>query len=489
MNQFALLLRHAASFARDHGLPFDSDLMSVVLHRRGHDDLSPTYWPTATLDDAHCADVLVTAGAAAAEVDRTVATYLEFLQTTGRLESAARDNHPAGMGRRAVARRLRPRGPRHGAVPGARPLASSPLTSGSGASGSLPELRGTTLTRPTPRRPHVPGSATRSRYGAGVDRVCPRPDGDGSGGFEGDGVDAFEAAGRGAGFESADLRSGAYVSEWLDGGNDAGRKGSSGHGPTGGLNDGPVGAAGSDRAAVPQPDVSEVAREVRASRYVANSLALARWVGAGRATTATDHLTPQVGRDAYVAVGLDRDDPARDAWLGWEWTNAADCHAVNRLWWPLIDAGLLNISEGRAVSQLPRPAGPDGVWSDGQLVEFAHALYVSLLRTLSVPARQIIVGTLFAGLVSRRHTVHRDEVAEWFAQLNNLGSQLPHFSLDDMDSQTCARRCVDLTLPEMHDFGAWRVDGATVYLGPLGVDLARTTSGYLDAGVITITAP
>lgn len=336
--------------------------------------------------------------------------------------------------------------------------------------------------RPDSSHLRPPSATPRSRRnGGGIDRQCPRPDVDTTGQLSKTAVTDSKVLGRQP--ELAALQgSGGADPRWEQ----------ATQGLPTRMRTGPwlQDDAGIDHAkiAVAQPKVAEVAKQVRASRYVADSLALAQWVGSGRATTASDHLLPQLGQQAYVAVKLDRHDQAREAWLGQTWRNSADCHALNRLWWPLIDAGLLNITGGQAVSQLPPPAGPYGNWSDGQLVDFAHALYVSLLRTLSVPARQIIVGTLFAGLVSQHHTAHRDEVANWFAQLNSLDSHLPQFSFDDVDWQTCARRCVDLTLPEMHDFGAWQVQGPTIHLGPLGVDLAQTTSGYLDAGVVTITA-
>ena len=153
-------------------------------------------------------------------------------------------------------------------------------------------------------------------------------------------------------------------------------------------------------------DPAVTAPLIRQSGYVRALLALCEWLGDGREVTATGVLRPTVARQAYADLDLwswDRpwatqrpdhqsgedEETLRARATSW-WRTAADCEALDRLWAPAVEAGLIVIS-GRSArfdpSNLPRT---DGEWAQlGQLLLLALALRLS--RTVVDPLLHVLV--------------------------------------------------------------------------------------------------
>ena len=128
------------------------------------------------------------------------------------------------------------------------------------------------------------------------------------------------------------------------------------------------------------PTPEQVAPMVEKASFIKQLLALAEWIGPGRAVTSTGVLRPAVAHEAYdhLVLGewtrsqLRREYPdeslpgvaavGRDAWIEREaerpWSRAADCPALHRLWLAAAAAGLVAVGSSTAVAvgELPGDA-------------------------------------------------------------------------------------------------------------------------------------
>ena len=111
--------------------------------------------------------------------------------------------------------------------------------------------------------------------------------------------------------------------------------------------------------------------QFRDAAYVRQVLALAEWIGDGKELTATEVLRLAPAREAYEELGLhawtvaqlerrypDESLPGvarvgRSAWIETEanrpWRSAADCEALDRLWWGACAGGAVDVVARRVV--------------------------------------------------------------------------------------------------------------------------------------------
>ena len=188
--------------------------------------------------------------------------------------------------------------------------------------------------------------------------------------------------------------------------------------------------------------LSGSARAVRESSYARQCFALADWVGAGREVTQAGILRPVVAREAYQALDLwpwerelDRrkwtrrghappDDAEVDRMLAESalhaWRSAGDCLPLDRLWYPAVAAGLVEVGSRRATKGSVPPATDEG-WC-----ELGGFLFYSLAIRLGEYTVEPAVGLLsLPGLAQR--PVPLAEVREWWeeqcpAPLRNFGA-------------------------------------------------------------------
>jgi len=163
--------------------------------------------------------------------------------------------------------------------------------------------------------------------------------------------------------------------------------------------------------------------------YVRQALALADWAREGQPLTDTDVLRLAPSRDAYAVLGLDawtRAQLAReypdDRWPGvarvghvqWiedlatkPWRSAADCVALERLWWGGLASGVLEV-RGRTVYGVP-----GGDRSDDDWLSLGLSACAGLLDWLeNRPGLLIVVvQALMRSYVTERSWIGFDELA------------------------------------------------------------------------------
>jgi hypothetical protein len=223
---------------------------------------------------------------------------------------------------------------------------------------------------------------------------------------------------------------------------------------------------------------AESASCVKQSDFVLDCLRLVAWLGTGKQVTAAGLLRPAVAREAYQYLDLwpwEREldsitrpgwreltqDPAVDAELAHvalqSWRSAGDCLALDRLWYAVEAARLVEVRTSRAVPRSPTPV-TDEEWRRtglalviGLAMRVGRDLATPLLHVLDASARNrsLSVSTARAGW--------RDTLP---AQLRSSGI------LDDYWDERLSR---------MHhvfgDCGLWVVEGDRLTITPFAIEL------------------
>ncbi len=357
-DEHELLMRHTEQWAATKGRSLDRAALSTALRLRAdHDELAATYWPAASVEHlllvrwpAHgpievpAPDTLLT----------TLETFWRFLRATGRLAHGSAQ--PAELVRQA--RRVVPRMAQACADPARHGSAKVLLDFGrsigidlDGAE-TVEQLR-ERMDELTSAWNALPDSERHRLMPAGAAPAAPAPTGRGSA--------LSGPVGMGAGAHRPDGRRGSRV---------------------------------------PRGELRAAEEQARVAPFTRACVELAGWVGDGRAVTATGVLRLADARAAYAALrlgpwlarwrtavlgdhaarlaaaGADPDlvarltapgpDPDRasdqepDAGPDWLWRSARDCLALDRLWWSVVAAELVEV--GRTTARATGRPAPEESW-------------------------------------------------------------------------------------------------------------------------------
>ena len=240
----------------------------------------------------------------------------------------------------------------------------------------------------------------------------------------------------------------------------------------------------SDDAPVHPGDPAVSAPLYRASAYLRQVLALCEWVGEGREVTATEVLRPAVAKKAYADLGLwawerdwllamgmelpddERISGALSATRLSRWRTAADCLALDRLWLPALNAGLIVIEGKKAV--FDRGALPE---TDEHWAQLAQVLLLGLARSAQhASALDPLLAILFA-------IAWEDKAPRSEAELADLWWATPvNWCATGLTDQERARQLSDqylrLCLVMFGDTGAWATRRGRLIGTEVGRDLA-----------------
>lgn len=177
------------------------------------------------------------------------------------------------------------------------------------------------------------------------------------------------------------------------------------------------------------PGLDVVVPQLQASPYVRQVRALAAWVGEGRELTSTDVLRPAVAREAYDALGLVEWDRTRarasvprhvvasgrsvEDWveeaIARPWRSAADCEALDRLWWGAMTGGVVR-PEGRRVVAVDRDPDTPEEW-----LGLGIAVLAGLVDRLAAHELAVALHVLLTSLVEGGRLVAPEEVDRFYA--------------------------------------------------------------------------
>ena len=237
----------------------------------------------------------------------------------------------------------------------------------------------------------------------------------------------------------------------------------------------------------------------RASAYLRQVLALCEWVGDGREVTTTEVLRPIIAKKAYadlrlwawerdwlLAMGMELPDGERiDAALSQtglsRWRTAADCLALDRLWLPALNAGLLAIDGKRAV--FDRSAIPE---TDEHWAQLAQVLLVGLARSAQhESALNPLLGILFAVAWENKAPRSEAELADlwWDTPVNWCATGLTDQERDRQLSDQYLQRCLVM----FGDSGAWTTRRGKLIGTEIGHDLALVIMSAIEQGVLKAT--
>lgn len=233
---------------------------------------------------------------------------------------------------------------------------------------------------------------------------------------------------------------------------------------------------------------------VRSSAYVRQVLALCDWVGDGREVTDIGVLRPAVAREAYSTLGLwewdladlrsmsnrpapEALDRMKDDWLH-VWRSAAECFALDRLWVPALDAGLITL-KGKVARRNPAaiPRG-DLEWS-----QLGHVLLLALRRRSdpihAAPLLGILL-TLQSEFGGGPATVERLRDWWWANPENTLREVLG----DEMEQgRFLSDRTLDRSLFMFGDTGLWNRRGRRIVSTHLGWDFGLILASADEQGL------
>ena len=329
MDDYELLLRHAANWARDHTRPIDSALVALALQLRAdHDDLPANQWPPGSAEHLMLVRWPSHGPVEPPNVDDLVDsldTFWGFLRSTGRMSAASAQ--PAQL--RREAKRAAPRMAAACADQHNFGTAKQLLTYGSEIGIDLDDIPD--IDEANRRMQQIVEAWNAQPEDERLSRGQQWPVHGRPGGYEpGDGPDPEEFF-----FDPSGLPD-SPLFEFDEAGN----------------------------LLLPEPlDLAASAAQARASGFMLRILALADWVGDGKPITATDTLRPAVGQQAYLDLKL-RDwereiqgrtqgaplesDEGRTSDEAPTWRSATECFALERLWRPALLAGLITTSGRRA---------------------------------------------------------------------------------------------------------------------------------------------
>jgi hypothetical protein len=385
------LLREFSAWVERKGRDADLMLLDELLQlRSAYDELEPTYWPAGSVEHlllGRLPSKGPTETPAPDAVTETLDAYFRFLRSTGRMSHRSADPKELTREARRNARRMHELAGDRVNWSQNKVLADFGRTIGIELDGA-PDLE--TLQQRLEQIQQawneLPVSERR--------RLMPRP-GDPTG-EEADDLPGREVAMRLFGTDDQIL---ALLMTFAD------------RLPTGEL---------------PPPEV--VWPQLERSSYLRQVLALAEWVGEGRAVTSTGVLRPAPAKEVAAELGLGewtraqlrreyRDESlpgvaaiGLDAWIEREaerpWTRAADCQALHRLWVGAIASGRVRVSSTKAVGVVGLPSDDEDRLSVG-----LRALVGLMQLVLDSPYHAVpIVFALLTSYVEERRLVTWDEI-------------------------------------------------------------------------------
>ena len=180
---------------------------------------------------------------------------------------------------------------------------------------------------------------------------------------------------------------------------------------------------------LPRPDVTGA--QFQRAPYVQQVVELAEWARNGQPLTDRDVLRLAPSRDAFAELGLeawtrsqlerrDHDESlpgvarvGRERWIEDEiakpWRSAADCDALDRLWFGGFAAGLLEIQGRKVFGRPPQNRGPE------EWLNVGVTAVAGLLERLELQGARLIVvvHALLTSYVGRRSAVSKADLVEF----------------------------------------------------------------------------
>lgn len=481
MADYELLLRHTEGWARDKKRPLDRDLLETVIGLRSfHDVREAQEWPAGSVE--HLMLVRWPSHGPAEEPDvpaliETLDTFWRFLRSTGRMRSGSaepkellKEAKRAGTGMREACADTN----RHSSTKSLMRFAAESGMSLDGA-GSVEELN-ERLQQVTEAFNDLPFEE-RARWlpdPGDRDSVPARQMTDlvndvlGGNPYDDDGDDDV------------------YDDEF----------GEDFHPETWALFPGP-------EDLVTQPAETDAAKEVQASRFVQQCLALARWVGDGKPVTSTGVLRLAPAREAYLELGLwdweqrSRElapfsaplhaeslaagpDAQRDATLA-RLRSAADAASLDRLWRACQFTGLIEVGKTKATAT--PAAGPGHPRGAAEWVDLGVAATTSLVLALQWVRIDPLLRTLAPFLRRGVDRVTEREVRDWWwTHPDNILGQLEQS--DESRLRAFSDGEVRHLLWQVEDTGVWRREAETLHRTALGTEVAMTLAGLMDRGIL-----
>lgn len=253
------------------------------------------------------------------------------------------------------------------------------------------------------------------------------------------------------------------------------------------------GAAAEEEAVPPTAEeTAQIAEWARSAPFVQQCLRLLEWVGEGREVTQAGLLRPAVAREAYQHLdlwpwerGLEDlrteqrgaelpDDPEADALrartaLTW-WRTAGDCIPLDRLWYALEMAPLIEIRTTRARALRGRP-DTDKDWAVTALtLILGQAVRMGI--TLAEPLAHVLTDVAAGEHSLRRITDHWGQAA-----------CLKYTVSSDDILVDLQRTWLLEALYVFGDAGLWHVEGDRMVLTTLGEFFIEPLLGALDDGM------
>lgn len=239
----------------------------------------------------------------------------------------------------------------------------------------------------------------------------------------------------------------------------------------------------------------------RASAYLRQVLALCEWVGDGREVTGSEVLRPVVAKRAYAELGLwswEREwllaqgmelptEKRMNDLLATEglsaWRSAMDCLALDRLWVPAVNAGLIVVDGKRA--RFDRSALPE---SDEHWAQLAQMLLLGLIITAHRQSAMDASLSVLSAIAWEGKQPHSEpELADrwWVTPMN--------WYAGGVGDQEVARRLSDQHLRGFlvmfGDTGAWTRRRGKLIGTEIGWDLTLLTIAAMERGLIEAPEP
>lgn len=439
MSSYELLIRHASAWAEQRKRALDPGVLEAALELRSfHDDLPATAWPAGSITDlmvrrwpSHGPD-----GVDPEVLADSLDTFVRFLRATGRMASGSED--PRALAKEA-----------HRAAPRMAEAVADPAR-------------------------HSPTKALLA-FGREI------------------GIDAEQVD------DPAQLE--AALNQIMTAWNELPDDERAARMPLTGL-----GAALPGRGGVVSPHdpavspavLRRAAEQARQSPFVQACLRFVGWVGPGREVTSTRALRLAEARQAYAELELwrwtDRDrslalsvdlrsGAATADSEGFPWRSARDALALERLWYPVESAGLVEVDRttARVSGQSPR--------TDPEWVDLASDLVIGLFEVADssegVPSASPVV-LLLSELVAEGTLSHERLRALWDEDPDN------HYRLngDTAVSEAFRERAAQLSLSRLDralhffaDTGIWEDRDEVYRLTDLGNVFVHINDDELDLGL------
>ena len=232
--------------------------------------------------------------------------------------------------------------------------------------------------------------------------------------------------------------------------------------------------ASPEQVPVSASDLARAAEDARGSEFVQACLRLVRWVGEGRAVTAAGLLRPALAREAYQYLDLwpwertweairrgrpersGPDEPAVEALRAdlalQAWRSAGDCLPLDRLWYAVDMADLVELRSTRAVPRAPLPQTDE---------EWVHTAVVLLIgQTMRLDETLTDCLALILETATGGASPIADLRQRWLATLPTRDSDVLADYFDEKFAET---------LFVFGDAGLWVVDGDRLKLTMLGL--------------------